>query len=231
MSDDSKSRRRKSDAVMDFLRSEIRGGRLRPGDRLPSERELASRTRVSRPTVRAAFSALAVLGIVDVRHGSGTFLADGVHEMESRPLKLLSSLHGLSESQILDARRALEVAAAGLAAVEATPEQLATIADEVTAMFASVDDVERFREHDVRFHQHLARASGNPMLAAFVDMVAGFSVGRRSRSSRGDDLRAKATHHRNIYLAVRARNADLARTAMNQHLPSPSERIPAARAV
>jgi GntR family transcriptional repressor for pyruvate dehydrogenase complex len=98
-------------------------------------------------------------------------------------------------------------------------------------MFASVDDVERFREHDVRFHQHLARASGNPMLAAFVDMVAGFSVGRRSRSGRGDDLRAKATHHRNIYLAVRARNADLARTAMNQHLPSPAERIPAARAV
>ena len=205
---------------MDVVRGQIEKGQLRPGDRLPPERELAQKIGVSRPSVRAGLRSLAAMGVLQTRHGSGTYIADGPPQLDSRPLSLLAALHGFTPEQMFEARRVLEVGVAGLAAERASGDQIAAMAEEVTGMFASVDDPQAFLMHDIRFHRAVATASGNPILASLVEMVSSLYFEHRRRSlPQGRDLRENAMMHRNIYHAVRAHDSDRARREMGMHLP------------
>lgn len=209
-----------AEQVVDHVRRQIERGELRPGNRLPPERELARHIGVSRPSVRAGLRSLSALGVVQTRHGSGTYIADGPPQLDSRPLSLLASLHGFTHEQMFEARRVLEVGVAGLAAERASGEQIAEMAEEVTGMFASVEDPQAFLMHDIRFHRSVAMASGNPILASLVEMVSSLYFEQRRRAlPRGRDLRETAIIHRNIYHAVRAHDADRARREMSVHLP------------
>jgi GntR family transcriptional repressor for pyruvate dehydrogenase complex len=116
--------------VVEFVRGLIGKRELRPGSRLPAERDLAVQIGVSRPTARAGLRALAAMGIVKTRHGAGTFISE-TPMLESEPLSFLAALHGFTREEMFEARRILEVSAAGLAAERATPEQLAAISGEV----------------------------------------------------------------------------------------------------
>ena len=129
-----------AELVVGHVRGQIERAELKPGDRLPPERELAVQIGVSRPSVRAGLRSLAAMGIVQTRHGAGTFITDGPPKLGSGPLSFLAALHGFTRDEMFEARRALEVGVAGLAAERATDEQIATIAEEVTGMFASLDD-------------------------------------------------------------------------------------------
>ena len=81
-----------SEQVVSFVRRLIERGRLRPGDRLPAERALATRIGVSRPTVRAGLHSLAALGVVHSKHGSGTYIPDGPPALRTEPLSFLAAL-------------------------------------------------------------------------------------------------------------------------------------------
>jgi GntR family transcriptional regulator, transcriptional repressor for pyruvate dehydrogenase complex len=206
--------------VVRFVRGQIERGLLKPGDRLPAERELARRIGVSRPSVRSGLRSLAAIGVVQTRHGSGTYITDGPPALDSAPLGMLAALHGFRPEQMFEARRVLETGVAGLAAERATPEQVAAMADEVAGMFASLDDPQQFILHDVRFHRAVARGSGNPILASLVEMVSSLYFEQRRRTVRPpEQLRDIAMTHRNIYHAVRARDVERARREMSQHLP------------
>ena len=207
--------------VVAHIRDLIEKGLVRPGDKLPAERDLAVQIGVSRPTVRVGLRALAAMGIVESRHGSGTYIPDGPPALGSQSLSLLAALHGFTREEMYDARRVLEVGAAGMAAEHATPDQLATIADEVTNLFATLDDPLVFLVHDIRFHRAVADASGNPIIAALVEMVSALYYDRRRETAElasEGDLREAAELHRRIYQAIRARNSEAARNAMNEHL-------------
>jgi len=207
--------------VVAHVRTLIERGALGPGDRLPAERELASQIGVSRPTVRAGLHALAAMGVVRSRHGSGTFIPDGPPTLVSEPLSFLAALHRFSRDEMYEARRVLEVGAAGLAADRATPEQLAALADEVTSLFALMDDPQAFLVHDVDFHRRVAASSGNLILAALIEMVSALYYERRRKTAEraaNRDLRAAAEAHRRIYTAIRAHDAAAARQAMHDHL-------------
>ena len=105
------------------------------------------------------------------------------------------------------------------AAERASDDQIATIAEEVTGMFASLDDAQAFLIHDIRFHRAVAAASGNPILASLVEMVSAlFYEQRRKTVTNGRDLKRIGAGHRNIYHAVRAHDAKRARAAMSEHL-------------
>ena len=168
-----------SEQVVSFVRRLIERGRLRPGDRLPAERDLATKIGVSRPTVRAGLHSLAALGVVHSKHGSGTYIPDGPPALRTEPLSFLAALHGFTRDEMHEVRRILEVGAAGLAAERATPEQLATLAGEVAGMFASLAERQVFLVHDVNFHRGVAAASGNPIIAALVEMVSAMYYERR----------------------------------------------------
>jgi GntR family transcriptional repressor for pyruvate dehydrogenase complex len=207
--------------VVAHIRDLIEKGLVRPGDKLPAERDLAIQIGVSRPTVRVGLRALAAMGIVESRHGSGTYIPEGPPALGSQSLSLLAALHGFTREEMYDARRVLEVGAAGMAAEHATSDQLATIADEVTNLFATLDDPLVFLVHDIRFHRAVADASGNPIIAALVEMVSALYYDRRRETAEqasDGDLREAAELHRRIYQAIRARNLEAARNAMNEHL-------------
>ncbi len=206
--------------VVDFVRGQIERGRLRPGDRLPAERDLAIRIGVSRPSVRAGLRSLAAMGAVQTRHGSGTYITEGPPVLDSKPLRLLAALHGFSPEQMLEARRVLEMGIAGLAAERATGDHLATMAEEVSGMFASVDDPAEFLTHDLRFHRAVAAAAGNPILASMTEMIATLYFEHRRRAPRTpEQLREAALLHRNIYQAMRGHDPERARWEMGRHLP------------
>src|SRR5215470_17480317 len=172
-----------AEQVVSFVRGLIERKALRPGDRLPAERDLAARLGVSRPTVRMALHALAAMGCVESRHGSGTYIPAGPPALGSEPLSLLAALHDFTHEQMYDARRIFEVGAAGLAAEHATAEQLASLAEEVAGLFASLDDPQRFLVHDIAFHRGVAAASGNPIVAAVVEMVSALYYEQRRQTA------------------------------------------------
>src|SRR6478672_6683586 len=214
-----------TEQVVAHVRGLIERGSLRPGDRLPAERDLALQIGVSRPTVRAGLRALAAMGVVQSRHGSGTYIPEGPPMLGSEPLSFLAALHGFTREEMYEARRILEVGAAGLAAERATPEQLASLAEEVASLFATMGDPQRFLVHDINFHRTLAAASGNPIVASIVEMVSALYYERRRQTAvraSDRDLRDAAEMHRRIYQAVRSRDAEAARQAMNEHLTQAS---------
>jgi GntR family transcriptional repressor for pyruvate dehydrogenase complex len=197
----------------------IQSGQLRPGDRLPAERELARLIKVSRPSVRAGLRSLAAVGILESRHGAGSFITAGPPRLSSGPLSLLASLHGFTRDDMFDARRVLEMGAARLAAERATGDDMATMSEEVAGMFASMQDPQAFLVHDVRFHRAVAMASHNPVLAALVEMVSTMVYERRRLTvERARDLKESAEMHRRIYAAIRDRDAEKARREMSEHL-------------
>jgi GntR family transcriptional repressor for pyruvate dehydrogenase complex len=176
---------------------------------------------VSRPSLRAGLKTLEAMGVVQARHGSGTFIAAGPPVLTSEPLSFLAALHGFSREQMFEARLVLEVAVAGLAAerTRSAAEWLVAISDETTGMFASIDDPDAFLDHDIRFHRAVAAASDNPILAALVEMVSAIFKGVRQRTiGRARDLKEAADEHRAIYQAIRAHDAEQARRAMAAHL-------------
>jgi GntR family transcriptional repressor for pyruvate dehydrogenase complex len=159
------------------------------------------------------------MGVVSSRKGAGTFIQGGPPTLGGEPLRLLADLHDFSSEEMFEARGALEVAAAGLAALRATPPQREEMATEVTGMFSSVDEPEAFLLHDVRFHRAVAAASNNAVLAALVEMVSSLVWERRRETIKAArDLRESADIHRGIFDAIRARQATRARTAMARHL-------------
>jgi GntR family transcriptional regulator, transcriptional repressor for pyruvate dehydrogenase complex len=207
-----------SEQVVRHVRRLVEQGELRVGDRLPAERTLALQTGVSRSSVRVGLRALSAMGVLQSRHGAGTFISHAP-SLESESLEFLAALHGVSRKEMFEARRMLEIGVAGLAADRAEGHGLVEIADEVTSMFASLDDPQTFLVHDIRFHRALAAAAGNPILAAVMEMVSGiFYETRRQNVDRATDLREAAEMHRRIYNAVRIHDAPGARAAMDEHL-------------
>lgn len=208
-----------AEQVVMQVRDMIREGKLKPGDRLPSERELAKRLGINRASLRAGLRFLAALGVLTSRRGSGTYIADGPPALDSEPLHMLAALHGFTTDKMFEARRLVEVAVAGLAAEHATEEHLRIMAEELTETYAALDNPQEYLVHDFGFHRAVAVASGNPILAAFMEMVADILYQRRCKTiGRSRDLRESVEMHRKIYRAIRARNADKARAAMSEHL-------------
>lgn len=207
------------DRVVDHVRRLLEKGDLRPGDRLPSERDFALELGLSRPSVRSGLEALEAMGVVVSRRGAGTFIADGPPSLGSEPLSLLATLHGFTPNEMFEARLVLEVGVAALAAEHATAEELGTLAEEVTEMFASVEDPNAFLVHDVRFHRAVAAGCGNRVLAALMEMVAAqFYELRKETVDQARDLRVSAEMHRRVYRAIKARDLEAARSTMAEHL-------------
>jgi GntR family transcriptional repressor for pyruvate dehydrogenase complex len=210
-----------AEEVVTRLRDMIHSGELSPGDRLPPERDLAKILGVSRPTLRAGIRSLATVGILQSRQGAGTFVAERGESpmLDSSPLRMLSALHGFTSDEMFEARLALEMSIAGLAAERATSEQMTLMAEEITGMYASLSEPEQYLVHDMKFHQTIAAASNNRILTSLMNMIATILFDNRSKTvKRAKDLKQSAEQHHNIYRAMRERDPEVARRAMHDHL-------------
>ena len=207
--------------VVEHVRRQIESGRLKPGDRLLPERELAIRMGVSRPSLRSGLRTLQAMGVIRARQGAGTFIADGPPRLGEAPLRFLAALHGFTRDQMFEARRVLEVGAAGLAAEHATGDQMAAMAEEVASMFATTDDPAGSScVHDVQFHRAIAAGSRKPR-ARHPHRHGGRARLRDPAAHRGARHRPQGVGremHQPIYRAIRTRDPERARAEMNEHL-------------
>jgi GntR family transcriptional repressor for pyruvate dehydrogenase complex len=205
--------------VVNHIRTLIENGTLQPGDKIPPEREFAFTLKISRASLRAGIGYLAAMGVMNVRHGVGTFVADGPPEFGRASLSLMGALHGFQSWQMFEARIILEGSLAALAAERGKDEHYTALAEEVAEMFASIDSPADYLIHDVLFHRIISQASGNPILAALMETVSSSMYDKRRKTvERAIDLRESAQMHRELYRAIRARDAVEARRLMERHL-------------
>ena len=196
-------------------------GEILPNGRLPSERKLANMLGVSRLTLRTGIRSLTAFGILRSRQGAGTFVveASDFPSLDSTPLLLLAALHGFTSDEMFETRVSLEMVIAALAAERATTEDLTLMTEEITEMFASIDEPELFLLHYMKFHQTIAAASKNRILTALMNMVTNIFFEERSKTvNRATNLKVSAKMHLQIYRAIRERNPESARNTMRDHL-------------
>jgi GntR family transcriptional repressor for pyruvate dehydrogenase complex len=211
----------------------IADGKLRPGDQLPSERELSEMFQVSRASLREAIRALESVGLIEIRQGEGTYIASSVETLltsvASAFLQQRDPLY-----QVFEARKVLEPATAALAAERVTPEEVAELEAILTEQDKQVAEGETGVEADTRFHYALAEAAKNDVLLrlneAIVDSLR--ETRMRSLQTQGRPARSLAGH-RQILEAIRLKDPAKAREAMLDHLEtiehnvlkSPSEQL------
>jgi len=205
--------------VVNHIRTLIESGALKPGDKIPPEREFARTLKISRASLRAGIGYLAAMGVMNVRHGVGTFVSDGPPEFGRASLSFMGALHGFQSWQLFEARIILEGNLAVLAAERGKEEHHAALAEEVAEMFAAMESPADYLIHDVLFHRIVSQASGNPILAALMETVTSSMYDERRKTvERAIDLRESAQMHRELYRAIRARDAMEARRLMEEHL-------------
>src|SRR5919107_5620356 len=210
------NRPRLYEQIVERIHDHVVHAGLRPGDRLPPERELAARLGVSRASVSQALVALEVLGMVDVRHGDGAVLLAPVSR-----LHLVAALRAHQDRlpEVIEARDALEGQLAGLAAQRRTDEDLAAIDAALAAMEADVSSGGRGVAGDELFHAAGTRAGHSGLLARLMQEIA--ELVRETRlESLGQPGRPQASlaSHREIAEAIRHRDAAAATRAMHDHI-------------
>jgi GntR family transcriptional repressor for pyruvate dehydrogenase complex len=193
---------------------------LQPGDRIPPERELATRLGVSRATLSQALVALEVIGVVAVRHGDGTVVT------QPRARKIVEAIreHADRLPEVIDTRDALETKIAALAASRRTTEDLARIDSALQAMAADVEAGGRGVEGDERFHGAVTTAAHSLLLARLMDEISELIRETRIESlSQPEWPRASLAGHRAIAEAIRAEDPAAASAAMHAHVAMVSD--------
>jgi GntR family transcriptional repressor for pyruvate dehydrogenase complex len=206
------------DSIDDFLTEEIMSGRLAAGARLPAERELAERFRLSRPTVREVLRGLQERGLVEIVPAQGTFVrapttADGARSLESYYRR-----RNATARELMDARLMLETHAVQLAAACATPPELRLLEICLLDCEGAGNVIDRAR-HDLRFHGLLARASHNSVIETMFASIATFTFELMLRSLADPAVAQRGLpYHRAVLDAIRAGEPGQAEEAMREHL-------------
>jgi DNA-binding FadR family transcriptional regulator len=204
-------RQRLSDGVVAQLLDEIRSGRLGQGGKLPPERQLSEQLGVSRVSVREGLRMLELLEVIEVRQGRGAIVVSSDVPPSGRLLRHWLRAHRDEVLELLEVRESLEATAAALAAERGAPIEPP---EEVPP-----DEIERLVINDLRFHSAIASAGGNPVLASLITELNGtleesrfamFSIPGRSQRSHLD--------HLSILRAIRERDPERARRAMQMHI-------------
>ena len=196
----------------------IASGEIAGGAPLPSERELVERYGVGRSSVREALRTLESKGLIHQR-GKGRFVAAEPQAPLNTSLQLLLQLEEVDRNELFEIRSVLEGETAAFAAERRSDEDVAAIAETVESMAASLDSAESYIDADLQFHIAIARASGNRI--ALLMMHAIRDVLRRwllTLYSIPGGPETSVAHHRKILEAIVARDADLARERMRDHL-------------
>ena len=194
-------------------------GVLKPGDKLPPERELAERLAVSRGSVRDAIRTLELVGLVEPRQGEGTVVADLSSEALAMPIASVLLRKRELIGELLDIRKMIEPALAARAAVRASAEEIAHLEDVLRRQQKKVLSGEPAVEEDTEFHYAIAVAARNSVVRKVLDVLMDLLRETRSRSLQlqGRQQRSLAGHRR-VLDAIKRRDPDAAERAVRQHL-------------
>jgi GntR family transcriptional regulator, transcriptional repressor for pyruvate dehydrogenase complex len=206
--------------IVDQVEKSILGGELKPGDKLPAERELAEQFNVSRTAIREAVKTLTQKGLIEVRPGRGTFVTNSTSSVVRHSIGLLVKIESArSTLDLVEVREILEPEIAAMAASRANEDHLAALKKAVALMDTAKDDTDTFIDGDMDFHLALAEGSQNVLILVLIDTLVDLLQDQRKRISLvpGGIDRAQE-HHQAVLQAVLNRDPDAAREAMRVHL-------------
>lgn len=210
--------------IFNQIKQSIVSGDFLPGEKLPSERELASRYNVSRTSIREALRALEIHGIIESRQGDGTFIkATDVQKVVDDLSDAITHPEGHFVYEMLEIRQALESECAYLAAYRASSTDLEKIRQSIEDMNAAGDDHELGLMADLQFHNSIAEAAHNSILLGLVQtlgehMKNTIRATRNYRLSINKLFQETYNEHKALYLAIADRDADLAKQLMIDHI-------------
>lgn len=216
--------------VLKQINNLIVDGKLRPGDRLMGEREMAVELGVSRTTLREALRTMEFLGWVEIKPGEGTFIRNPQLNEVISPLALALSAEPTQIDELWETRITLEVECAGLAASRGSEEDLRLISYALREMQSCLKDLDAYAKADMRFHYLIAQASQNSMMHRLlqtfvVHIIELIKKAGPLRFSHDTEGLYTIQEHTSIYDAIVSRDAERARVLMRKHLEgSRSER-------
>jgi GntR family transcriptional repressor for pyruvate dehydrogenase complex len=202
------------------IKEMLLSGQLRPGDRLPPEKELSEELGLSRSSLREAVKALDLIRVLDVRRGDGTYVTSLDPRLLLEAMSFVVDLH--QDASILDlfeVRRILEPAAAVIAARKAEPEDI----EKLNTILAQVDEntsIEDLVAHDLEFHGYISELSGNSYLSSLLESLSSSTL--RARIWRGlteaNSVRRTLAEHKAIVDAMWSGDSDLVRSCATVHI-------------
>lgn len=222
--------RKLSRGLFEQLAEQIKGGRLAPGARLPTEQELTRAARVSRTVVREAVAALRAEGLVVTRQGVGAFVSA---EPQRAPFRIdPERMQSLDEIlKVMELRLGVEIESAGLAAGRASRAQVRAIAVALDAIDRAAAGGKTAVDEDLALHRAIAEATGNAEFPRFLQFIGRHLIPRRTVSGLPEQMGGRRAYltliqeeHRRIYQAIESRDPKGARDAMRRHLTRSLER-------
>ncbi|WHH59365.1 FadR/GntR family transcriptional regulator [Petroclostridium sp. X23] len=207
-----------SQQVFERIRNEIIRGIWKPGEKIPSENELANILNVSRISVRAALQKLTTLGLLEAKQGEGTYVKELDSSNYMNSLMPVMALNGERSMLMMEFRRSIEIETAGLAADKATDEDINNLEKIYKKMELYKDDRAPFLIEDLNFHLAIAQMSRNPFIVQVFHVVkdilgaAVVDINRHQGQSRG------LYYHKKILDALRTRDSNLTKKIMEEHI-------------
>lgn len=208
--------------AIERIKEMLASGELTPGQRLPTERDLAGELGLSRSSMREAIRALTAMGVLEARHGAGIYVT------RLEPGDLLETFGVVAEVSrgdtllhLVAVRKILEPAAAATAAARLDDASLARLREEMAAMRAGTSS-EEIVGHDLEFHRLITEAAGNPVLGALLEALNSRTFRARVWRGYADENVFPQTfaEHDRIYRALAARDPEAARVASAVHIGS-----------
>ena len=206
-------------AAIDVIKRMILAGDLRPGEKLPPERELASALGVSRNSLREAIRSLVLMNVLQSRHGDGTYVSSLDPATLMEPVSFLLSLDPNALAHLFETRRILEAETAALAAERITDEEVDAVRKCLADMKAKTGSREDFLQADMRMHELITVAAKNPLLTQLMRSITGLGLRSRMRTVQARGITERVIHdHARILAALERRDSDGARQAMLDHI-------------
>jgi GntR family transcriptional regulator, transcriptional repressor for pyruvate dehydrogenase complex len=213
-----------AEEIISEIRSLIDAGHLIPGGKLPGERELSKMMNVSRPSLREALKVLSLLGVIENRPGSGTFLASSSDQWSMEPFSILFLLKKTTLFEIFEARKILEGGAAALAASNRTDDDLKDMEESLERMRLNLGKPEIYTKMELEFHRTIIIAAGNHVIADLMEKVYTLLSETRANIYKKYSSKIRAfrdqdyENHVTIYNAIKIGDALMATKAMGDHL-------------
>jgi len=207
-----------SDEIVDQIKNQISEGMLKPGDRLPPERDLVKEFGVSRPSLREALNSLVALGFLEVK-GKRTYIKSVASESMLDPLSLLIKTDNQKIFDLIEVRKAIETWGAFLAAQRATEEDIKRLENILEQMGKAYEQGRSWEKQDADFHLGIAQATHNTIHTHMMSTIYDFL---RESVARVFKDRAKVKklldHHYRIFSAIKNHSPDKARERTLEHL-------------
>lgn len=217
--------------IVETLAASIRGGDIKPGDKMPTEAAIMARFDVSRTVVREAISKLQASNLVETRHGIGTFALAPVDEKNFQ-IAAIDFATVADVISVLELRISLETEAAGLAAQRRTLQNLDSMQQALAAFEDSISQDSDAVPPDFQFHMEIANATGNRHFADLMTYLGAMIIPRTrvntpQQAEEGRLRYLKRVHgeHEHIFIAIRNQDVEAARAAMRLHLSNSRERL------